>query len=138
MVGNAIMATTVTPLAPNLTSKYRPTAIYFANADIVEYVKRDGPCVYRRIDRFLTLALDLKTRKLVGFRVKGFKKFFLNHLRPKYKFLDDDFVPLVSVIEQVLLIVGHEVTRDPERRAAYRQAKKMAHEDSVAIPLLAA
>ena len=117
----------------DLTTPYRPCAIYLEDADSVEYVRRDVPCVYRRVDGFLTLALDLRTHELLGFRLKGFKNFFLKKLQPKYKLLDDDFIPLVSVIEDAVQLIGDEFTRDPERRTAYRQARQMAHDDSVAI-----
>jgi hypothetical protein len=60
-----------------LLSDYLPTAVYYADADTVEYVRRDVPCVYRRIDGILTLALDLHTREITGFRLKGFKNFFM-------------------------------------------------------------
>jgi hypothetical protein len=122
----------------DLSSSYRPTAIYLEEADTVEYVRRDVACIYHRVDGILTLAFDLKTRELNGFRLKGFKNFFLRHLQPKYHLLDDDFVPLVSAIEQAVEIAGEEITRDPDRRKAYRQAKLMALEDSVSIKPLAA
>lgn len=121
-----------------LCSEYIPRAIYYQDADTVEYVRRDKPCVYRRIDGILTLALDLKTRELVGFRLKGFKNFFLTHLKPKYRLLDGDFIPLVSVIEQALQIVGDKVCLNEANVAAYRSARKMAHEDCVALDPLAA
>ena len=67
----------------DLHSEYVPKALYLADADTVEYVRSDVPCVYRRIDGILTLALDFHTRELIGFRIKGFRNFFLNHLKPK-------------------------------------------------------
>jgi hypothetical protein len=117
----------------DLKTPYVPVAIYLEDADSVEYVRHDVACVYRRIDGFLTLALDLKTHKLNGFRLKGFKNFFIKHLKPKYKLLDDDFIPLVSVIEDAVQLVGDKVTGDPEKRKAYRDAKRMAHDDRVSI-----
>lgn len=104
--------------APDLHSPYRPVALYLDDADSVEYVRRDVACVYRRVDGFLTLALDLKTRELTGFRLKGFKNFFLKHLQPKYKLLDDDFMPMVSVIEEAVKVMGDELVNHPERLAA--------------------
>jgi len=122
----------------HLESEYIPTAVYYADADTVEYVRRDVPCVYRRIDGILTLALDLHTRKITGFRLKGFKNFFINHLKPKYKLIDGDFISLVSVIEQALQIVGDRVCVDEADVAAYRCARKIAHDDRVAIEPIAA
>ena len=51
--------------------------------------------------------------------------------------IDADFVPLVSVIEEVLGVVGKEITSDPPRRDAYRQVRRMAHDDRVEIEPLA-
>jgi hypothetical protein len=116
-----------------LHSSYVPSALYYADADTVEYVQKDCPCVHRRIDEMLTLTLDLNTRELIGFRVKGFRNFFLNHLKPKYKLLDGDFIPLVSVLEQALELVGNSVCPNPDSVEAYRRARKMAHEDRVAL-----
>jgi len=122
----------------DLHSQYVPTAIYLSDADTVEYVRRDVACVYRRIDGILTLALDLKTRELVGFRLKGFRNFFLTHLKPKYQFLDNDFIALVSVIEQAIQIFGEKYCADQERIEAYRSARKMAHDDRVSMEPIAA
>ena len=116
-----------------LRSEYLPTALYYADADTVEYVRRDVSCIHKRIDGILTLTLDLRTRELVGFRVKGFKNFFLNHLKPKHKLLDGDFIALVSVLEQALEFVGNSVCPTEASVDAYRKARKMAHEDRVAL-----
>jgi len=116
-----------------LRSEYIPRALYLEDADTVEYVKRDVACIYRRIDGILTLALDMKTREVIGFRVKGFKNFFITHLKPKYRLLDGDFIALVSVIEQAFQVVGDVAWPDQERIEAYRSARKMAHEDRVCI-----
>jgi hypothetical protein len=118
---------------PDLSAEYVPAAVYLDDADSVEYVRRDVACVYRRVDGILTLVLDMKTRKLNGFRLKGFKNLFLKHLQPKYKFLDDDFLSLVSVIESAMQIIGDKLTNDPTRKAAYHEARRMAHEERVSI-----
>jgi hypothetical protein len=116
-----------------LRAEYVQSALYYADADTVEYVRKDGPCVHRRIDDMLTLTLDLNTRELIGFRVKGFRNFFINHLKPKYKLLDGDFIPLVSVLEQALELVGNTVCPTEDSVEAYRKARKMAHDDRVAL-----
>lgn len=121
-----------------LDSEYIPRAVYYADADMVEYVRRDAPCVHRRIDGILTLALDLRTREITGFRLKGFKNFFINHLKPKYKLIDGDFISLVSVIEQALQVVGDKVCIDKADVEAYRSARKIAHDDRVALEPIAA
>jgi len=117
----------------DLHFQYVPKALYYADADTVEYTRQDVPCIQRRIDGILTLALDLRTRELVGFRVKGFRNFFLTHLKPKYKLLDGDFIALVSVIEEALELVGNSMCPSDANVDAYRKARKMAHEDRVAL-----
>jgi hypothetical protein len=123
---------------PDLNAEYVPAAVYLDDADSVEYVRRDVACVYRRVDGLLTLVLDLNTRKLNGFRLKGFKNFFLKHLQPKYQLLDDDFMPMVSVIEEAVRVMGDELVSHPERKAAYREVKRMAHDERVSIEPIAA
>ena len=120
-----------------LRSEYLPNAVYYADADTVEYVRSDVPCIHRRIDGILTLNLNLRTRELVGFRIKGFRNFFLNHLKTKHQLFEGDFIALVSVLEQALQVVGNACT-SPDCVEAYRSARKMAHEDRVALESLAA
>ena len=112
--------------------------MYLEDADSVEYVRRDVACTYHRVDGFLTLAYEMKTHELIGFRLKGFKNFFLKELQPKYGYLENDFVPLVSAIEQRVQRVGDQLTGDAVRSAAYLNAKRMADDDSIEIPPLAA
>jgi len=119
-----------------LHSEYIPSAIYYADADTVEYVRSDVPCIHRRIDGILTLNLDLRTRELIGFRIKGFRNFFLNHLTRQQHF-ERDFIALVSVLEQAVQVVGDACT-SCDCLEAYRSARKMAHEDRVALEPLAA
>jgi len=119
-----------------LHSEYIPSAIYYADADTVEYVRSDVPCIHRRIDGILTLNLDLRTRELIGFRIKGFRNFFLNHLTRQQHF-ERDFIALVSVLEQAVQVVGDACT-SRDCLEAYRSARKMAHEDRVALEPLAA
>jgi hypothetical protein len=71
-------------------------------------------------------------------RLPGVSQDVITHLKPKYDLLDDDFVPLVSVIEDAVQLVGEKVTRDREIMSAYRAVKKMAHDDRVSIKPLAA
>lgn len=117
----------------DLSFPYTPVAIFYEDADTVEYVRKDVPCIQRRVDGILTLNLDLKTKELIGFRVKGFKNFFISHLKPQYELMDADFIPLVSVLERAFQAVGNGLLTDQNRQAAYRQARKMAHEDRVAL-----
>ncbi|WP_395661919.1 hypothetical protein [Aestuariivirga sp.] len=115
----------------DLVTPYNPTAIYYADGDYVEYVRRDDPIVYRRVDEFLTLALDMFSRDLVGFRLKGFRNFFLNELSRRHQVTDGAFIPLVSVLEEAVEEVGEKAVEENERtRAAYASARLIALEDN--------
>jgi len=122
-----------TQIIQDLAVEYSPAAIYLDDADSVEYVRHDTSSVYRRVDGFLTLVFDMKTKELNGFRLKGFRNFFLKHLKPRYQLMDDDFIPLVSVIEEAVQLMGDKIVADPRRKDAYRQARKMAFEGKAKI-----
>lgn len=115
--------------AANLSTPYRPAAIYYEQADSVEYVRADKPCVYRRIDGFLTLIYDMDRREeLLGFRLKGFKNFYLSHLAQM-----GDFVSLVGALERALTDAGNAAFEGHDRREAYYLAREIALEDKVAL-----
>ena len=116
----------------NMTTPYTPTAIYYDDADTVEYVRRDAPCVHRRVDGFLTLTFDMFNRdQLIGFRLKGFKNFYLKELKPTQK-LDLEFVSLALAIEKAVSIIGDGLF-DETTKSAYRSAVTMAIEDGATL-----
>jgi len=80
----------------------------------------------------LTLVLDMKTRDLIGFRLKGFKNFYLSRLKNKQDMLRSDFLLAASVLEQVAELAGELFIEDynPE---AYSSAWKMAAADNVEL-----
>lgn len=117
--------------AINLSTAYSPSAIYYEDADAVEYVREDRPCSYRRIDEFLTLICDLEHRdQLIGFRLKGFRQFYEAHLHHS-----GDFVSLVGALERALTDSANKVfeERERERTDAYNRAKIIALDDRVAL-----
>jgi hypothetical protein len=109
-----------------LITPYVPVALYFEEADIVEYVRKDAPCVHQRIDGFLTLMLDLETREPIGFALKGFKHFYLTHFQPRIS--DDQFVLMTSILEEATRVVGNDVFRQ-----AYDRAIDIASKDHVKL-----
>lgn len=118
---------------PDLNARYVPLAVYYEDADTVEYIRQDIPCVYRRIDNFLTLSLDMNSRKPIGFRLKGFKNFYLRHLKDQEGDNRETFLKLVAVIEKAIEIAGHKVFEKSETREAYEEACKIAKEDDAAL-----
>ena len=120
-------------LSPPTIGVYTPIAIYYEESDSVEYLREDVACVYRRIDERLTLALDMHSRLPVGFRLKGFKNFYLRHLRFKYKNDNEDFLSLVSVLEEALSLLGRKIFDDDQIKVAYENAFKIAEEDRVKL-----
>lgn len=118
--------------AQNLSTPYKPVASYFHDSDCVEYVREDVPTVYRRIDDFLTLALDMSTRELIGFRFKGFRNFYIRHLEEVHRRFGSDFLALVSVVERHVQDIGEDLF-DERRREAYSLVRRLAHEDNVEL-----
>lgn len=125
------MQTSLPPAAYNLSTEYAPVAIYFAGSDTLEYVRIDAPSVYRRIDDFLTLIFDMKSREqLIGFQLKGFKSFYLQDAG--HTQLGDDFLSLVGLLERAMTRFGAGVFEAAEKEA-YARARRLALEDKVEL-----
>lgn len=112
---------------------YTPTAIYYHEADSLEYIRRDVPCIYRRVDEILTLILELRSREPLGFQFKGFRSFYVNHISQKYSFEHDNFIRAVNLIEEALTIAGDTIFTQNERSSAYEAAIQIAVEDHVKV-----
>jgi hypothetical protein len=117
--------------AHNLSTPYRPVALYYEESDSLEYVRRDVPCVYRRVDELLTTVLEMRSRETIGFRLKGFRHFYLQELKPLHSMLDGDFLAAVSVLERAMSVVGNNLFG--EQKAAYKKAREIAREDGVVL-----
>jgi hypothetical protein len=113
--------------------RYSPTAIYYETSDSLEYIRRDDPAVYRRVDEHLTLVLDLQDRSLLGFKLKGFRHLYLTYLMPKHHLKDKHFLSLITVLEDVMSVGGDALFEKAEREAAYRKAREIAAEDNVQL-----
>lgn len=109
-----------------LRDNSKPLAVYFADADCVEYVAEDTTCVYKRIDEFLTLIYDETAYIPIGFKLKGFRNCFLRH-KDELGLTDGDFVELVKVVECVCGELGEEKFGEETRRA-YQAAAKLARD----------
>jgi hypothetical protein len=132
MVRKTDMNRTQTPEL-DLTSDYAPAAVYYDDADSLEYVRCDEPCVYRRIDELLTLVLSLHTRTPVGFRIKGFKHFYLEFVKNKTAEKSTEFPMLISIIEDAAQKIGNQIFEHSSIREAYAQARTIAEEDKVRL-----
>ena len=118
----------------SLRGRYIPKARYHALGDFVEYVREDKPYVMRRIDDFLTIALDLDTRQPQGFRLKGFKNILAKQLEHRSHLLDDQFLALVSLIEIAATSAGDAVFGNADDlKRAYSSAYVIASDDRVRI-----
>ena len=112
---------------------YEPTAIYYESSDSLEYVRRDEPAVYRRVDEYLTLVLELHSRALLGFKLKGFRHLYLAHLVPKYHLTERQFIPLIAVLEDAMSASVNGIFEKAERELAYREALLLAKQDNVRV-----
>ena len=112
---------------------YTAAAVYYGDADTVEYVRRDEPSVYRKIDGLLTLVLSMTTREPIGFQLKGFRHFYLQHVKDKIQRSDDTFLELITILEEAVRGLGNEVFSEEERLSAYVSARDIAKEDEVKL-----
>lgn len=113
--------------------RYQPKALYYADSDALEYVRVDEPVIYRRIDNFLTLILSMDSRETVGFKIKGFRNFYLRQIRPS---LTDDnvrFLRLVTILERIITNFGDSFFIEAQRREAYKTAADIAMKDQVLV-----
>ena len=122
------MGMSATPL-----DSYKPKALYYEDADSLEYVRIDAPSVYRRIDEFLTLILDLETREPIGFKIKGFKNFYLRTIRSNSRGTEAPFLRLITVVESLMTELGAGIFSETPRRDAYKTAADIATEDQVIL-----
>ena len=118
-----------------LETRYVPVATYFEESDSVEYVRRDVATFYRRVDPILTLVYDLFEKELIGFRLKGFRNFYIRHLQTEVEEDDRRFLAVVRVLEKAFQVLGDQMFESDqnERRDAYRQAQQIATEDKVTL-----
>jgi len=125
------MTTSANPAADIISTPYKPVALYYEGADTVEYVRKDVPAVYERVDEFLTLIFDMKAREeLVGFQLKGFRNFYLQDAgRARF---GEDFLSLVGLLERAVTRLGDAAFEDG-RKDAYEKAARMALQDSVEL-----
>ena len=115
-----------------------PVATYFDDSDCVEYIREDTVAIYRRIDEFLTLVFDETRITPIGFKLKGFKWIYNEHLKPNQLVRGVEFVELVPALEYVCTQVGAAMFEgDDKLRHAYGAAIKLAkgvrlYEDAIA------
>ncbi|WP_011580669.1 MULTISPECIES: hypothetical protein [Chelativorans] len=114
-------------------TRFTPRALYYADADALEYVRIDEPVVYRRIDGLLTLILGIDERKPVGFKIKGFRNIYLRKLKPSLRDDNDHFLRMVTVFEKIMSEIGDGIFSDSSRREAYKAATNIAMEDQVIV-----
>jgi hypothetical protein len=115
----------------NLSTPYRPVALYLKDSDSIEYTRTDGPCVHQRVDEFLTLVLDMGTRQIIGFRLKGFRNFYMKEIKTLPHVSEDDFVTACTVLEKIMTLIGDK--RFDDRIKAYKLARDIAWEDKVTL-----
>ncbi|BCH62872.1 hypothetical protein RvVAT039_00880 [Agrobacterium vitis] len=111
---------------------YQPTAVYYEESDSLEYLRVSSPAVYRRIDAVLTLVLSLEDRSIIGFKIKGFKNFYIRHVKEKLGKNCPDFIELVDLMQDVTTAFASQIFEERQRNA-YHSALEMAAQDKVHV-----
>ena len=118
----------------NLNDAFQKAAVYYPGMDFLEYVAVDAVTVSDRIDEFLTLVWNRDQTEVVGFKLKGFRYFFENELKPELQ--EQDFIPLVKAIEKIFTRIGAELINaknPPKQLDGYLKAKELAVKDNVVL-----
>lgn len=116
----------------NGVAVYRAKAIYFTEADLLEYTRLDVPSVHRRVDECLTLVLAMDDRQPIGFALKGFRHLYQKHIYKEDPRKHDGFKDLVLIIEKIIGEIGDDLFCD-ERYLAYNKAIEIATIDKVEL-----
>jgi hypothetical protein len=111
---------------------YTSVAVYYEDSDSLEYVRRDEPSIYRRVDELLTLVLSMRTREPIGFQLKGFRHFYLQYIKDKIN-RDESFSQLIIILEEAVKRLGNKVFLEQDRLSAYVKAQDIAKEDDVQL-----
>lgn len=115
--------------------EYSPAALYFQDIDSIEYVRSDVPCIHRRIDSILTLIIEMDSREPIGFKVKGFRNFYLRLQRKCEESLGQEFIDVTKILSEALSMLGNTVfeqSRNRERQA-YEEAIGISATDEVKL-----
>lgn len=112
---------------------YRPAAIYFPDADCLEYVRADVPCVHRRVDEYLTLIVDMYSREAIGFKFKGFRSIYIKHLNRGNQRKNYEFVEAVEIFEDFFRELGDSLFEAESRKSGYQKAAEIAQDDRVLL-----
>tara|TARA_A100001391_G_scaffold72136_3_gene46016 strand:- start:17177 stop:17425 length:249 start_codon:yes stop_codon:yes gene_type:complete len=76
----------------------------------------------------------MRERKLIGFKLKGFRHFYLNTYRFRHDSKESHFLYMIQVLEEAMTYLGDDILCQDDRREAYRQASEIAQEDNVIFP----
>ena len=120
-----------------MLKQYSPVAVYFQDADCLEYLRQDVPAVYRRIDDFLTIVLSMESRDLIGFKFKGFRNFYLRTASSNSEIYSAEFNKVVDLVTSAIEEIGEEFFAPREKKKAYEAVIEMAREDNILIGPLA-
>lgn len=112
---------------------YTPTAIYYDESDSLEYVREAVPTIYRRIDGTLTLIFRMEDRGLIGFKLKGFKNFYLRKIRSSLGNSCPAFIELVDVVRNAVELLGEQILAEEPRKQAYNSALQIAAQDNIHV-----
>lgn len=51
--------------------EYAPVLVHYIEADRIEYVTRDVPSIYERIDENIDIVRDMETKEIIGVQINN-------------------------------------------------------------------
>ncbi|MCH8843253.1 MAG: hypothetical protein IID61_09780 [SAR324 cluster bacterium] len=119
--------------------EFVPVVFYYPEMDYLMYIRED--CSYRadRISRFITVLWHPhEEEKLVGIKLKGFRKMF-NHAKETSALSEGEFTQLIRWLSLALYRSGEELIEEHERNKFQKispQLREIAEGVSVPEPEL--
>lgn len=108
-------------------------AQYDDTMDFLEYQKEDKIAVSERVDGFLTLILDARTKEAIGFRMKGFRCAFQTAMP---LLTENNFLVLQRALLWWVGTQGDQLVADQARLSKYKQAIALAESEKALSPTL--
>ncbi|MDT8397349.1 MAG: hypothetical protein RQ899_01900 [Pseudomonadales bacterium] len=115
----------------DLSVEFTKCACYYSSIDCVEYLADDFLAIADRIDPFLTVLWNEDFSDYVGFKLKGFRAWYVDS---NYK--GSDFNLLVKALEDFVTKMGDEMFSEDEagkRKTVYKNVIDFVNRENIGI-----
>lgn len=113
----------------DLSDDFTKCACYYSKIDCVEFLSDDVVVIADRIDPFLTVLWNEDFSDYVGFKLKGFRAWYVQS-----NWKNNDFNLLVKALEDFVTKIGDEMfPEDEARKEAYTNVLEFVKRENIGI-----